>query len=81
MNKTISIRFKDKNKAFKGRTYDYRVLEGEADVKAGDIIRMLDNDCNWVCYGTRVRVESVRPTTSADENLLGIRLILTTLDD
>lgn len=81
MEKAISVRFKDKNKVFKGKTYDYKVLDGEDDVKAGDIIRMMDDDLNWICYGTRVRVESVRPATKADVGLLGIRLVLTTLDD
>ena len=79
--KVISVKFKDKNKVFKGRTYDYKVLDGEEPVKKGDIIRMYDSDYKCICYGTRVRVESVRNYTQADDNLTAIRLLVTTLDD
>ena len=41
---TISVRFKDRNKKFCGKTYDY-ILHGEEKLpKNGAIIRMMDSE-------------------------------------
>lgn len=58
----ISVQFKDKNKIFKGKTYDYELLTNVTP-QVGDIIRMLDKDNEPVCYGTRVKVVAVKTET------------------
>lgn len=78
----ISIRFKDKNKVFRGRTYDYLLAKDEEVPKVGDIIRLLDNDYNYLHYGTRTRVENVSAAKEEDKGLLTkVRLIQSSLDE
>jgi hypothetical protein len=77
----VSVKFKDKNKIFRGHSYDYRLNKEEKIPKVGAIIRMMDNDYNWKCYGTRVRIENIRKETVEDINLDEIRYLETTLDD
>ena len=49
----ISVQFKDKDKKFKGRIYDYKVCDDEAEKpQKGDIIRMMDTNYNYIAYGT-----------------------------
>lgn len=75
----ITVQFKDRNKVFKGKTYDYLLNKEETPPQRGDIIRMLDDNYEYICYGTRVRVVDV---VNADkDNLTSIRYIKTTLDD
>lgn len=75
----ITVQFKNKNKDFVGKLYDYALNKEEIPPKQGDIIRMMDDDYNYICYGTRVRVVDV--VNSNKENLKSIRYIKTTLDD
>lgn len=56
----VTVRFKNKDKVFVGKSYDYILFQNEDIPKEGDIIRMLDKDYEYICYGTRVRVEQVR---------------------
>lgn len=75
----ISVQFKDKDKKFKGRIYDYKVCDDEAEKpQKGDIIRMMDTNYNYIAYGTRVMVVDVkeRSATASQE----IRFLKTTLD-
>jgi uncharacterized protein YhfF len=58
----ISVQFKDKNKVFKGKIYDYELLT-DVVPKVGEIIRMVDKDNEPVCYGTRVKVVAVKAET------------------
>ena len=58
----ISVQFKDKDKNFKGKIYDYELLT-DIVPKVGDIIRMIDKDNEPVCYGTRVKVVAVKSET------------------
>ena len=75
----ITVQFKDKNKVFKGRTYDYKICDDEPEKPArGDIIRMMDKDYNYICYGTRVKVVDVKENSLND--VQEIRFIKTTLD-
>ena len=69
----ITVQFKNKNKDFVGK------LQEEIPPKQGDIIRMMDDNYNYLCYGTRVKVIDV---VNADKkDLTSIRYIKTTLDD
>ena len=56
----ISIRFKDKNKVFRGKTYDFNLVMGARVPKQNDIVRMVDENGDYRFYGTRVRVENIR---------------------
>lgn len=75
----ISVQFKNKNKDFVGKAYDYLLNKEEIPPEKGDIIRMMDDNYNYICYGTRVKVVDV---VNADkDNLTSIRYVKTTLDD
>lgn len=77
----ISVQFKDKNKVFKGRSYDYLLHKEEKVPSCGNIIRMMDENYNYAYNGTRVKVVGVRNETEEDKkNLLVVRYIKTTLD-
>ena len=78
----ITVQFKDRNKNFCGKTYDY-ILHGEEKLpKNGAIIRMMDSEYNYICNGTRVRVESVRHTSVSDMlKLSTIRYITSTMEE
>ncbi len=56
----ITVQFKDKNKIFRGKTYDYELNEEEKIPEKGSIIRMVDNNYNYICYGTRVKVVDIK---------------------
>lgn len=76
----ISIRFKDKNKVFRGKVYDFLLHEEEETPKEGDIVRLLDENFDYRFYGTRVRVEAVRKRRKEDLNLEVVRYIKKELD-
>ena len=73
----ISVQFKDKNKVFRGKTYDFKV---EKAPKIGSIIRMYDTKFEKpICNATRVKVVDVKKTSAAATELIGF--VETTLDD
>ena len=74
----VSVQFKNKNKEFTGRTYDYELCEGEVVPEKGDIIRMLDENYELLCYGTRVKVVDVK---DSDEDLVKIRYMEASMDE
>jgi hypothetical protein len=56
----ISVMFKDKNKVFKGKSYDFKLATSETP-KVGSIIRMYNADfTKVVCNATRVKVMAVK---------------------
>lgn len=75
----ISIRFKDKNKVFRGKTYDFNLIKGARVPKKNEIVRMVDSNNDYMFYGTRVRVEAVRG--GYDNSLEDIDTIESSLDD
>lgn len=81
MNYIVTIRFKDKNKVFRGKTYDYILFQNEDIPKVGDIIRMLDQNYEYICYGTRVRVEQVRLAEVDINDYISIHYIEDSLED
>lgn len=77
----ISVQFKDKNKVFKGHSYDYLLHKEEKVPSYGNIIRMMDENYNYAYNGTRVKVVGVRNETEEDrKNPFVVRYIKTTLD-
>lgn len=76
----VTVQFKDKNKIFKGHTYNFILNKDELPPKKGAIIRMMDNDYNYIFYGTRVKVTDVREKIFSDINLNEIRYVTSSLD-
>ena len=76
----ITVQFKDRNKNFRGRTYDYLLHKEEDIPKNGDIIRMTDENYNYLYYGTRTRIVNVRKETERDMELKVIRYINATME-
>ena len=80
MNYTIiSVQFKNKSKEFIGKTYDYLLEKSEDIPRRGDIVRLMDKDCNWVCHGTRVKVADVL-TTENVPNLQEVTYVKSSMD-
>lgn len=63
----VTVQFKDRNKVFKGRTYDYLLNREETVPQVGQIIRLMDDDYNYLCYGTRVKVVGVKEISEVKE--------------
>lgn len=63
----VTVQFKDRNKVFKGRTYDYLLNREEVVPQVGQIIRLMDDNYNYLCYGTRVKVVGVKETSEVKE--------------
>lgn len=77
----ITVQFKDRNKNFRGRTYDYLLHKEEDIPKNGDIIRMMDENYSYLYHGTRVKVTNLRHSVPSDkEKLSVIRYVAATLD-
>lgn len=76
----VTIQFKDKNKVFKGRTYNFILNKDELLSKKGNIIHMMDKDYNYFFYGTRVKVVDTREKQFIDINLEKIKYVNATLD-
>ena len=74
----ITVQFKDKNKVFKGRQYDYILNDNEKTPEKNTIIRMMDNNYDWIANGTRVKVIDIKKysTTATQE----IKYIEDTID-
>jgi len=76
----ITVQFKDCNKNFRGKTYEYILHKEETIPKNGDIIRMMDENYNYLCYGTRTRIVNVRKETEGDMGLKVMRYINATME-
>lgn len=75
----VSVQFKNKNKEFVGNTYDYELVKGEKVPRKGQIIRMMNEHYEYLCYGTRVKVVDVKP--KSDTAKMAIRYVEDTLED
>ncbi len=76
----ITVQFKDRNKNFRGKTYDYLLHKEEDIPKNGDIIRMMDENYGYLYHGTRTRIVNVRKETGRDMGLKVIRYINATME-
>ena len=76
----ITVQFKDRIRNFRGRTYDYLLHKEEDIPKNGDIIRMMDENYNYLYYGTRTRIVNVRKETERYMGLKVIRYINATME-
>lgn len=75
----VSVQFKNKDKVFLGKEYDYLLSNEEEVPKKGSIIRMMDTDYNFLYSGTRVKVVGVKKTSSTAKTT--IRYVEATLED
>ena len=76
----VTVQFKDRNKVFKGRTYDYLLNREEAVPRVGQIIRLMDDNYNYLCYGTRVKVVGVKETSEVKEPV-SVRYVVARLEN
>lgn len=76
----VTVQFKDRNKVFKGRTYDYLLNREEIVPQVGQIIRLMDNNYNYLCYGTRVKVVGVKETSEVKEPV-SVRYVVASLEN
>ena len=81
----ISVQFKNKNKDFVGKAYDYLLNKEEIPPEKGDIIRMMDDNYNYKFYGTRVKVVDVfndeKKLNVPKENITSIRYIQSSMEE
>lgn len=75
----VTVQFKDRNKVFKGRTYDYLLNREETVPRVGQIIRLMDDNYNYLCYGTRVKVVGVKETSEVKEPV-SVRYVVASLE-
>lgn len=75
----VSVQFKNKDKVFLGKEYDYLLSNEEEVPKKGSIIRMMDTNYNYLCSGTRVKVVGIKKTSSTAKTK--IRYVEATLED
>lgn len=76
----VSVMFKDRNKVFKGKTYDYELNEEEVVPEVGSIIRMMNEDYDYICYGTRVKVVDTKASSNVPQPVK-IRYVEASLED
>ena len=76
----VTVQFKDRNKVFKGRTYDYLLNKEETAPQVGQVIRLMDDDYNYLCYGTRVKVVGVKETSEVKEPV-SVRYVVASLEN
>lgn len=76
----VSVMFKDRNKVFKGRAYDYKLSDEEEIPEVGSIIRMMDEGYDYICNGTRVKVVEVKAESETPQPMV-IRYVPSSLED
>ena len=76
----VTVQFKDINHVFKGKLYDYELNKEEEVPEKGSIIRMLDEDYNYICNGTRVKVVDIKATSTRVEPTV-IRYIQSSMEE
>lgn len=78
----VNVKFKNRKMEFIGKTYSYELAADEEVPKDGEIVRLMDEDYNYLNHGTRIRVESTSkvPVGKVAE-YLRVRYVKATLDD
>ncbi len=76
----VTVQFKDRNKVFRGRTYDYLLNREEAVPQVGQVVRLMDDNYNHLCYGTRVKVVDVKERSEVKDPV-SVRYVEASLED
>ena len=76
----VTVQFKDRNKVFRGRTYDYLLNREEAVSQVGQVVRLMDDNYNYLCYGTRVKVVDVKERSEVKDPV-SVRYVEASLED
>ena len=78
----VNVKFKNRNMEFTGKTYSYELAADEETPKDGEIVRLMDENYNYICNGTRVKVENTSkiPVGKVAE-YLRIRYVKASLDE
>lgn len=76
----IGIQFKNKKKEFTGKVYDFELHKDEDIPKEGDIVRLMDEDYDYMFYGTRVKVVEVKAKLATPEEVGVVRYIESSMD-
>lgn len=79
--RVVSIQFKNRNKEFKGKVYDFLLNQEEDNPKSGDIIRLMDNSYNYKFYGTRVKVVDTKIVSENFEDLEEVRYLQSSMEE
>lgn len=77
----IGIQFKNKNKEFTGKVYDFELHKEEDIPKEGDIVRLMDEDYDFMFYGTRVKIIEVKPKLAMPAEVDIVRYIEASMDE
>ena len=78
----MNVQFKNAKKQFIGKEYSYELCPDEEVPKENSIVRLMDENYNYLCHGTRVRVNSVTKTPIGKvAEYLKIRYVEANLDD
>lgn len=78
----ISVQFKDKNKHFRGRNYDFLLSPTISPPSVGTIIRTYKaNGGGKMCNATRVRVNEVREFSDTADKSCPIKYEIANLED
>lgn len=74
----VTIQFKNRKNEFVGKTYDYELAKGEDIPAVGQVIRMMNENYDYICYGTRVKVVDVKENSNNVQQ--SIRYVNATMD-
>lgn len=81
MDRTIiSVQFKNKNKEFTGKIYDFLLNNEEEAPSNGDIIRLMDNSYDYKFYGTRLKVVDAKFVAEPPLDLEEVRYLKASMD-
>lgn len=77
----IGVQFKNRNKEFTGKVYDFELHKDEDIPKEGDIVRLMDEDFIYVFNGTRVKIVEVKAKLATPEEVGVVRYIESSMDE
>ena len=78
----INVQFKNRKKEFVGKEYSYELCSDEKIPEPNTVARLLDENYNYLNYGTRIRINSVtKAPVGKVVEYLKARYIEASLDD
>ena len=78
----INVQFKNAKKEFVGKEYSYELCPEEEAPKPNTIARLMDENYNYLNYGTRIRINScTKEPLGKVAGYIKARYIETSLED